>query len=288
MRSVVDIKGGYGNQLFCYSFGYAVSKETGSELIIDTSMLDMNNVKDRNYQLGVLGITYDSHISYKYGKDFLSRKTGLNRLRKKSAIGFGTVVFKEKEQYVYDPSVFEIKRDTYFDGFWQSSRYFEKYSDDLRKMLKPKKISDAAEKLAEEAKDCLSVSVHIRRGDYVSLGWTLKDDYYIKALDIIKERYGSEPVFFVFSDNKKYADDFFSAAGLEYRLMDYETEDAVRDDMFLMSRCSHNIMANSSYSWWGAFLNDNKDKTVICPETGVWGGDFYPEGWMKVTASSGK
>ena len=62
MRSVVDIKGGYGNQLFCYSFGYAVSKETGSELIIDTSMLDMNNVKDRNYQLGVLGITYDSHI----------------------------------------------------------------------------------------------------------------------------------------------------------------------------------------------------------------------------------
>jgi hypothetical protein len=63
---------------------------------------------------------------------------------------------------------------------------------------------------------------------------------------------------------------------------------AVRDDMFLMSRCSHNIMANSSYSWWGAFLNENKDKTVICPETGVWGGDFYPEGWMKVTASSGK
>ena len=122
----------------------------------------------------------------------------------------------------------------------------------------------------------------------MSLGWTLRDDYYIKALDIIKERYGSEPVFFVFSDNKKYADDFFSSAGLKYRLMDYETDDAVRDDMFLMSRCSHNIMANSSYSWWGAFLNENKDKTVICPETGVWGGDFYPEGWMKVTASSGK
>ena len=114
------------------------------------------------------------------------------------------------------------------------------------------------------------------------------DKAHEEALDIIKERYGSEPVFFVFSDNKKYADDFFSAAGLEYRLMDYETEDAVRDDMFLMSRCSHNIMANSSYSWWGAWLNRNKDKTVICPEKGVWGGDFYPEGWMKVTASSGK
>ena len=250
---------------------------------LDTGMLDNHMVNDRQTEIFHLNIVYDKLISYPYNKGLLFRKLGINRIRKRKAIGWKTSVYEEKQQLLYDPNVFKINKNTYFDGFWQNPKYFDSYKEDLLRLFQPKeKKSESVSRLAEQMNNEVSVSVHIRRGDYIKLAWNLPMSYYETAMTKIEELLGCTPYYYIFSDDMDFAKKYFKDSKRHIRYIDYESDDHVRDDMYLMSRCRHNIIANSSYSWWGAYQNRYHDKQVICPVLGMWTEEFYPAGWQKI------
>ena len=294
MKVITDIKGGLGNQMFCYAFGYAVSKETGADLYLDTSMLDQSFVNNRKMELDNYELRCKGRISYRYRDDVFHRKTGLNRIRKKLAIGIGTKEYKEGENRIFEKEVFDIKTDTFFDGFWQNYRYFDKYRNELLNIFRPKQtIAESVKNLQSRLEAAESVSLHIRRGDYIGLNWQISMKYYEEAIERITKEIGnnnnSKITLCVFSDDMDFVKGFFSkreVPDIDIIYAEYESENNNIYDMYLMSRCRHNIIANSSYSWWGAYLNNNPDKKVICPVVGVWNENIYPEEWIKLAAET--
>lgn len=283
MKVIVDIKGGYGNQLFCYALGYAVSKKLQAQLWLDTSMLSHHIVKNRQAEILHLNIAYDKLITYPYDRRFLYRKLGINRIRKRNAIGWNTAIYKEKQLITYDSDVFGIKKDTYYDGFWQNPDYFDEIREELLPLLQSKeKKTEQVDALAERMQQEESVSVHIRRGDYVGLAWNLPMSYYETAMKQMEEFLGEDPHYYIFTDDMDFAREYFKDSVRRITFVTYDSPSPVRDDMYLMSRCRHNIIANSSYSWWGAYQNRNPQKHVICPKIGMWDEKFYLRDWYKI------
>lgn len=287
MRIIVDLAGGFGNQLFCYSFGYALAKRKGAELAIDTSMQD--NGIARDLELLELNVRYHQRISYIYKEQILDRAI-FNKIRRLKSIGLTTRIYTEDKPTVYEKSVFDISKNTYFKGNWQSEKYFSSFRSDLLRMLTPKKErSESVKKICVEMHNCNSVAVHIRRGDYVKIGCQLNMDYYVEAIRMIKSFFCNKDVaLYIFSDDINYCEKFFANSNISddktiiIQYPEYVSDDYTLDDLLLMSHCKHMIMANSSYSWWAAWLNQNEGKTIICPELGMWSGDFYPEEWIKI------
>lgn len=283
MKVIVDLAGGLGNQLFCYSFGYAVSRKTRSELILDTSMQD--NGIARELELLNFNVDYSDRISYVY-KTSLVDRVFFNKVRKIKSIGIKTRIYQEKEPTKFEPEAFKISTDTYFKGNWQTEKYFSEYRNELLKILVPKHERPQSVKgLVNEMQKCNSVAVHIRRGDYLKIGCQLSMDFYDKAILKFQElNQRRNTVFYIFSDDIDFAKQYFGKYEnkIELHYPQYESENKTLDDLFLMSHCKHMIMANSSFSWWAAWLNQNKNKIVICPELGMWSGEFYPEEWDKI------
>ncbi len=280
MKIIVHISGGIGNQLFMYAFGYGLSKRLGAELCLDTTYPD--NQIGRAYELDAFALPQGRRLSY-HKKPSLWARAVTNRLRFRKMIGLSTRIYKEKDAYSYEPAVNEAKTDTYFAGYWQSEKYFAHCARELREIFTPKDPRDStAEALAEKMTQENSVAVHIRRGDYVGIGVTLDMCYYDTAIDMLRRQLQA-PVFYIFSDDPDFCRDYFSKySDLDIRFPQYSTENSTVGDLWLMSKCRHNIIANSSYSWWGAWLGTYAQKQVICPETGDWRGDFYPKAWTKV------
>lgn len=281
MKIIVDMAGGFGNQLFCYAFGYALSKELDAEFWIDTTMQDSGIA--RGFDLGNLNITYDKQISYPYKRDMLNRAL-FNKLHKKMAIGFNTRIYNETAPTDYDSQVFSISKDTFFKGNWQTEKYFKNYRDELLNRIIPKESSNnSVETLINEISKVESVSIHVRRGDYVQIGCNLGMDYYDTAIQIILNKY-NDAVFYIFSDDTEFCKSWFAKyiGKLDIRYPEYESTNTTVDDLWIMSNCKHNIIANSSFSWWAAWLNQNSQKLVVCPELGMWANEFYPEEWEKI------
>ena len=283
MKVIVDLAGGLGNHLFCYSFGYAVSRKTRSELILDTSMQD--NGIARELELLNFNVDYSDRISYVY-KTSLVDRVFFNKVRKIKSIGIKTRIYQEKEPTKFEPEAFKISTDTYFKGNWQTEKYFSEYRNELLKILVPKhERTQSVKGLVNEMQKCNSVAVHIRRGDYLKIGCQLSMDFYDKAILKFQElNQRRNTVFYIFSDDIDFAKQYFGKYEnkIELHYPQYESENKTLDDLFLMSHCKHMIMANSSFSWWAAWLNQNKNKIVICPELGMWSGEFYPEEWDKI------
>ena len=207
-------------------------------------------------------------------------------MRKIKSIGIKTRIYQEKEPTKFEPEAFKISTDTYFKGNWQTEKYFSEYRNELLKILVPKhERTQSVKGLVNEMQKCNSVAVHIRRGDYLKIGCQLSMDFYDKAILKFQElNQRRNTVFYIFSDDIDFAKQYFGKYEnkIELHYPQYESENKTLDDLFLMSHCKHMIMANSSFSWWAAWLNQNKNKIVICPELGMWSGEFYPEEWDKI------
>ncbi|SCH90667.1 Glycosyl transferase family 11 [uncultured Blautia sp.] len=283
MKVIVDLAGGLGNQLFCYCFGYAVSKKTNSKFVLDTSMQDCGIA--RELELLNFNVDYSDRISYVYKKGLVDRMF-FNKVRKIKSIGIKTRIYQEKEPTKFEPEAFEISTDTYFKGNWQTEKYFSEYRNELLKMLVPKyERTQSVNGLVDEMQKCNSVAVHVRRGDYLQIGCQLSMDFYDKAILKFQElNQRKNTVFYIFSDDIDFVKQYFGKyeKKIELHYPQYESDNKTLDDLFLMSHCKHIIMANSSFSWWAAWLNQNENKIVICPELGMWSGDFYPEKWNKI------
>lgn len=280
----VKLKGGLGNQLFQYSFGRLLSHKNNQELKLDTTNLSGSKDTFRQYALDVFNI--NAHIannyeiaSNKYPLGFVSKITKIfnQKILRKYNIGYNDHLLKSKSKY--------------FEGYFQNHKYLEPIRDILLSDITLKEsIEDKYKDLFQKILENNSVSIHIRRGDYVNDKKTKKAhyvfglEYYQKAIQVIKERL-QNPIFFIFSDDIDWVKQNLKINEETY----YVSNDNIKDyeELIIMSKCKHNIIANSSFSFWGAWLNQNKDKIVIAPHR--WNNkfikeyrDLLPEDWIKI------
>lgn len=278
MKVIAELTAGFGNQLFAYACGYALAKKRNADLYINTYMAD--NGMSRELGIDKLNITYVERITYRYKKDLLNRAV-FNKIRRQKAIGWRTKIFKEKGNFVYHPEVFEQNGDVMLSGYWQSDKYFSEYIDDLRKLFTPIQLSDPAKKSMEQIHSMKNpVAVHIRRGDYLLADTNLRMEYFEDAMKIMEERLG-EVNYCFFSDDIAWVKENFGTKNNYFFFSGIEGMSYI-DEFFCMAECEHDITANSSFSWWAAYLNSFPDKIVTAPVVSFWRGDFYPESWIKI------
>ncbi len=264
---IVKLQGGLGNQLFQYATGLAISLRSGMVLKIDLEWYKRNT--DRKFLIdrfntvsdfaSALEIQQAKGVSDTWFIKFL-RKLGIQK----------SPILEESDSY----RLRSLKpgQPVYMRGYWQSPAYFEEYANEIMTQFSLKQWTPPVLELKILIESAQSVGVHIRRGDYVSnpasaafhgvLEWT----YYEKALALLKERYG-DFICFVFSDDHVYAKQKFEAYSNTYFISGLNDE----EELILLSRCKHQIIANSTFSWWAAWLNPNPDKVVIAPR--LWFAD---------------
>ena len=206
----------------------------------------------------------------------------------------GTYSIVKESKLSFDSRIMMLSDNVVLIGYWQSYRYFEDIRCILLEVLRPKKqLSKDSESLRKSIKESLSVGIHVRRGDYVGhrrsnkIHGCCETGYYYKCIDYIANRVNN-PSFYVFSDDIVWARQNLPIAQVA-RYVDLNNVADGWMDMVLMSQCKHNIIANSSFSWWAAWLNQNPDKIVVGPwkyyakeALNKTTEDMFPRNWVRI------
>lgn len=260
------LQGGLGNQMFEYASALAMANEMHTSLVLDTSIFDVYGDRAwcRPYELGIFALSDGATLESKrhLAVRFLSKLRAY--CRKKGRTHFGHYYF---DTNVADISYKQSNIDLY--GYFTNCHLFAPYREVLLKAFAFKEQPNKANlAILKEIDCCESVSVHIRREDYLNstnaqMFYTPSVTWYRKAIDEINKEFSDVRLFF-FSDDIAWAKKQFSDLTNAVFVDINHGKDAY-NDMRLMSRCKHNIIANSSFSWWGAWLNTNPDKVVIAP-----------------------
>ena len=293
---IVRIRGGLGNQLFQYAFGRNIALRTGAQLKLDTQTYGRGS--SNSYRLNCFNIKADIATEAEVRR-FVGIVQGgfLGRVRRvwRKHIRIGLPHFKrtviEEKNMCFDPNICMMNDNVYLDGYWQTEKYFKDIEHTLREELQLVPApNDWNRILQDKINDTDSVSIHIRRGDYL-LPSTYKVhgvcplEYYRAAVDQLTVEV-KQPHFFVFSDDPEWARDNLQ---FDYPItyIDHNGGDKDYEDLRLMSTCKHHIIANSTFSWWGAWLCSNTEKIVISPKK--WfnhspndSKDLIPETWRRI------
>jgi Glycosyl transferase family 11. len=281
----LKIKGGLGNQLFQYAVVRNLAIKNNVGINIDYSYYNQAGPDtSRQYLLDLFKVKVtDNHSANSfYEKIHLLHKV----LRK---MGFKTRLYAKKYYFEngigFDSRILELKDHIWLTGFFQSYKYFSDIADILREEFKLRAAFPVNSNITETE----SVFIHIRRGDYVSNKAASRFfaccalDYYEKAIKLMKEKL-TDPKFFIFSDDISWVKNNLKLDGAVYvsdgKLQDFE-------ELALMSQCHHAIIANSSFSWWGAWLINNPSKIVIAPSKWfvskkISTKDLIPEDWVRI------
>jgi len=295
---IVKLQGGLGNQLFQYAFTRSVSLRLKTDFKLDINPFN-TYYKIRKYSLDHFNIKQQfAKDSDFFGFVWLIKQNKLfntfyKYLRLKSKL---MPFYYPEKTFHFDPRVFS-KNGTYFDGFWQTEKYFKDIKPTIQKELTlVNPLSKESQDILEKIKISNAVSIHVRRyitsadknfSNISTIHGTCSMDYYKKAMDYIMSR-EKTPHFFIFSDNYDWAVKNFES--LPHKITCVKNDDEKDyEDLVLMSNCKHNIIANSSFSWWGAWLNQNPKKIVIAPsrwfnnvKASVYTKYVIPESWIKM------
>jgi hypothetical protein len=264
---VVRLRGGLGNQLFQYAAGFSLAKHVGVPLKLD--LYTYTKHKYRKYELHHFNIEEQlatrAEVHRFTGPNFLVRF-----LNKRENYLRCPGVFAQPHYHFYEDFL-NLPAPLYLSGYWQSEKYFLPIASDIRKMYMLKQPLDARNAaLADEMAGTESVAVHVRLGDYVSnvqyqsFFGTLDTAYYRSAIAYLMQQRDNLR-FFVFSDSVAKAKSIFADLP-KATFVDHNQRGEAHKDLFLMSQCRHNIIANSTFSWWGAWLNANPHKVVVAPQ----------------------
>jgi hypothetical protein len=270
---VTKLIGGLGNQMFQYAAGLQLSHRLGAELKLDISNFDSEGVTRRRYELSIFNISAGIASPDDISKTKI-RPVGLlcNYPRIVSLLEkiSGKVHLIEGKNDVMNIKD-ENGKDIYLEGVWNSYKYLSGVEDLIRKELSFKtKPSDRNSDILREIKTSNSVSVHVRRGDYVNNPKVAKVyticslDYYKKATIQIEKRFGNARYYF-FSDDPGWVKENFKNTK-NVNIVDWNVGERSCEDLRLMIACKHNIIANSTFSWWGAWLNGNRNKIIVSPK----------------------
>jgi hypothetical protein len=291
---VTRLKGGLGNQMFQYAAGKNSAQRLGVLLALDLSFLKQEPKAwaKRDFELDVFQLKPNFTPADEVAAFLKLKEKRLYRVLKRKLPGlFSRNCFVEKSTR-FDPAFLDLKDNTLLDGFWQSERYFKENESAIRADFTFRNIPEGRNaELATEITDKLSIGIHVRRGDYVKDPVTnayhgvCSTDYYLKALSVLTARYPDLHCF-VFSDDAGWVKKNLTFLP-NMTCVSHNTGKDSYLDMQLMSLCRHQVIANSSFSWWAAWLNTNKAKTVIAPEKwyakpGAEAPDIYPESWIRL------
>lgn len=290
---ITKLKGGLGNQMFEYAMGLALSIEKDTEYKLDTSHFDeyskFPNETRRFFELDSFNSTLDiaSKQEIKQVKYPYPLLSPILNLANSYLLAHGHIK--------YPILIDRNSKNIYLDGYFQNEMYFKKYSDKIKKDFTLKKSLETEEYKRIEG-DMLSsknqsVSIHIRRGDYITNENTnrhhgvLGESYYLSAIETLKKKYEIIQEY-IFSDDVDWVKKNLLFLDKDATYVSKGRLNSAQEIM-LMSKCKNNIIANSSFSWWGAWLNQNKEKTVIAPKNWLRNGDgmhkgIVPKEWIRM------
>jgi hypothetical protein len=296
-----QLVGGLGNQMFQYACGRALAAKHRTELLLDCSILQDKtprpNFTIRDYELDIFPIDAKkaSVREQKKYRPSLSYR-GYYKLRKTIGLPIKANPNYLIEQNIpcYNAAIEDVSKNCFLSGYWQSEKYFKPIESIIRQDFTYQQPLDRKNALVAN-RICTgnSVGLHMRRGDYAenplvsSVHALCPMEYYERAIYYIMHRI-SNPVFFIFSDDIEWVGSNLHLSGtFEHVSGNIDKQSYV--DMQLMSLCQHNVIANSSFSWWGAWLNTNPSKIVIAPKKwyvdDVRNGrtkDLVPETWIRL------
>jgi hypothetical protein len=279
---IVNLKGGLGNQMFQYATGRAIALRNNTEL-----KLDISGYANPKYNASETPRSYEL-------ADFLIKENiaSAEEIKKlKYPFGVCSKLWRFLRAKVlqqnfldYHPEIFN-KKEYYLDGFWQSEKNFSEIRDVLLQEFTFKEGIDTS--IIESD----SLSMHVRRGDYATNPKTrayhglVSKEYYKKAFDCITEKTPIQKVY-IFSDDPAWVRDNFDFIDVDVVYVS-DMQYKPGEEIILMSKCTHNIIANSSFSWWGAWLNQDPDKIVIAPQNWLRSGDaphynIIPKTWIRM------
>ncbi len=266
---IVHLMGGLGNQLFQYAAGRELSSRLQAELKLETSGYDKGKTT-RTYMLRHFRIQ-----EKKASKDeirLFKRHSRLNRFFERLGLKETYSLLKEHPVPNRMPQFFSIQGHVLLRGFWQSETYFEHVSPLVRQelTLREPPVDTKNTAMLKQIADTQSVAIHFRRGDYVSdrniqkFHGTCSETYYRNAIALIQSNV-DHPFFFVFSDEPDWVAEHVKL-DVPHCIVCHNSSDEAHKDLHLMRHCRHFIVANSSFSWWGAWLGDDEHKIVIAPK----------------------
>ena len=277
----IKLSGGLGNQMFQFAAGYAIARKNNVELSLDLKRFNYRSDHD-GFQLQYV---FDIYSKVKFLNNpanfrFLNFKEILNK------INISYHKFKEPH-FHYAHEMLNIPKHSLLNGYWQSELYFNSYSQEIRKIFSfCNKLDKKNLLIANDIDKNNSISIHIRRGDYLLKQnknlYTDLSEYYIKAIQD-SAKYFNDPKFFIFTDDPLWVTDNFNI-DFSHSIVDVNNGEKSFFDMHLMSLCKANITANSSFSWWGAWLNNNRNKIIYTPKNwfndkSICTNDLIPNGW---------
>ena len=292
MRGIIKISDGLGNQMFQYAFARKLQTICGNEIYLDTRFINNEDIFKRGKQNN----TYRKCSHRIYGLEHFKITLPVaddsilwhwNYMRQKNCIEKIESVLAKKHLWIWqyrdenevgnrvDIGCKQLSCPTYFIGYYFDLNFFSGIDTILKKEFHLKKPFRLPSNLYKILKNEDTVSIHVRRGDFVKLFWDIsKSDYYRKAIQMIKERV-EHPVYLIFSDDIAWVKENMSIDGEKIYISEMGFEDY--EELILMKYCRHNIIANSTFSYWAAYLNENPDKIVICP--GRWKANAIPKNW---------
>ena len=277
----IKLTGGLGNQMFQFAAGYSIARKNNVELSldlrrynrrIDHNGFELQNVFDIYSKVNILN--NPANFSFTNIKEFLNK------------IDITYSKFKE-QHFHYTNEILNIPKHSLLNGYWQSELYFKSYAQEIREIFSFfNKLDKKNLLIANDIKKNDSISIHIRRGDYLLKQNNIFNqdlsEYYIKAIQETSKCF-SNPKYFIFTDDPLWVTENL-IIDCSHIVVDVNHGVKSFFDMYLMSLCKANIIANSSFSWWGAWLNNKKDKIVYAPNNWfkdklICTDDLFPNSW---------
>ena len=288
---IIKLMGGLGNQMFQYAFGRTL-RENGTEIKYDTSYYNHIPDGDTSRTCELSHIVSDLPTAGQ--QDLRKYQNIVQKVLRIIDIYAGTKLsaVRMEENKDFDISFMEEK-DKYLIGYWQNEDYFKRIREELLKdfAFPVWELNEVNIKLSQEISEAENaVAVHVRGGDYFSannikiFGNICTAEYYERAFNYFENRYDNVK-FFLFTNDVKWVNRNINIKEHDIEQIDWNNDSAGWIDMYHMSKCKHNIIANSSYSWWAAWLNRNKDKIVVAPDKWANNDTFLhivPEDWVRI------
>lgn len=283
------IKGGLGNQLFQYAAAYSLAKRLNQPFQFDVAFT--NNMTARTYKFSELNVDVDTTVSDKLLPKkirFIKNKyiNKLCRVLNLSKHKCEDYLYWIETKDIWQPDFFTIETgNLYVDGYFQSEEYFKDFRTDLLKQFTPRySLEDDYQKILFEIKRVNAVAVHVRRGDFKKdnnpFHYLLDEQYYQNAVKYVKKCVNN-PVFFVFSNDMNWVKENIGKS-IDFKFVNLKSVHSDVDELMLMKNCNHIIAANSTFSWWAAWLNEKEEGIKIVPRKKYGMDRMIPENWIKI------
>ena len=288
---IINIIGGLGNQMFCYAFALALKyKYKKEDVLVDISHFGSYKLHD-GFLINKIFDVKEIKIADKKAIKKLSRYVPHYKLSRVIRKFFPQkkTEYLEKNDYLFDLEALNKTESLYYEGYWQSPLYFNDIRDLILKMFTFPEADETNKKIEKHINNVNSVSVHVRRGDYINhetFAGICDEEYYKNAIDLIKKQ-TENPYYFIFSNDinwcKQNLTPYLDSENVVFISNNQGSQSYW--DMYLMSCCKNMIIANSSFSWWAAYLNKNDAALIISPKKWVNGSfktEIHLSNWTKI------